>query len=138
MRPKILRIPKFCCRQYTTLKDRRERKKFLMEEINWEILRISDDPIKLTLKSGDQLFIVGANGSGKSALIQRFVSENSGKRVKRITAHRQTWLNSGSTDLTPAGRQEYNRETRNYDTRDEARWKDLRRGARVYLLSYLT
>ncbi len=128
MRPKTLRIPKFCCRQYTTLKDRRERKKFLMEEINWEIPRISDDPIKLTLKSGDQLFIIGANGSGKSALIQRFVSENRGNRVKRIAAHRQTWFDSGSIDLTPAGRQEHETDTLNYNRNNEARWKDLRGG----------
>ena len=41
-----------------------------MEKINWEIPRISDEPIQLTVNKGDQLFIVGANGSGKSSLMQ--------------------------------------------------------------------
>ena len=99
-----------------------------MDEIKWEIQRISGEPIKLTLKNGDQLFVVGPNGSGKSALIQQFVTQNSGKKVTRITAHRQTWFDSGSTDLTPAMRREYDRNTRNLDTRDDARWKDLRGG----------
>ncbi len=96
-----------------------------MEEINWEIPRISGDPIKLTLKSGNLLFIIGANGSGKSALIQRFVLENGGRKVRRITAHRQTWLDSGSINLTPANRQEYEGYAQEYNMYNEARWKDL-------------
>ena len=72
-----------------------------MEEINWEIPKIPDDPnpIKFTVKNGFQLFIVGANGSGKSTLIQQFISQNSSNRVKRIAAHRQTWFDSGGTNF---------------------------------------
>ena len=99
-----------------------------MVDIRLQIPKIPDDPdsIKLRLKNGDQLFIVGANGSGKSALIQRFVSENSKKKVKWIAAHRQTWFSSGSIDFTPASRQEYGRNTQDYNTINEARWRDLR------------
>ena len=100
-----------------------------MEEIHWEIPRISDAPIQLTVNNGDQLFIVGANGSGKSTLIQRFVKEKSqagDKKIKRITAHRQTWFDSGNIDFTPAARQEYDRETPRYNTLSEALWRDLR------------
>ena len=57
--------------KYTALREKK-RKKFLMEEIKWEIPRISGDPLPLTLKNGNPLFIVGPNGSGKSALIQKF------------------------------------------------------------------
>ena len=99
-----------------------------MEEIQLEIPRISNDPIILTVKNGDQLFIVGANGSGKSALIQRFVSVLPQDRVKRITAHRQTWFNSGSIDLTPANRQQHEKQNRGYDRNYESRWKDYNPG----------
>ena len=104
-----------------------------MREINWEIPRIPNDPnpIELTLKNGNQLFIVGANGSGKSALIQRFVLENSGNRdsrIKWIAAHRQTWFDSGSIDLTPASRQRYAANTPDYNRNNESRWKDLTAG----------
>ena len=97
-----------------------------MREINWEVPRIPDDPnpIKLTLKNGDQLFIVGANGSGKSALIQQFVSQNRSNKIKWIAAHRQTWFNSGSIDLTPASRQRYAANTQDYNRNNESRWKD--------------
>ena len=99
-----------------------------MEEINWEIPRISGDPLPLTLKNGNPLFIVGPNGSGKSALIQRFVSDNSGKKVKRISAHRQTWFSSGSIDLTPERRQQYEENTARFNSRYEARWRDSNAG----------
>ena len=99
-----------------------------MVDIRLQIPKTPDDPdsIKIRLKNGDQLFIVGANGSGKSALIQRFVSENSNKKIKWIAAHRQTWFSSGSIDFTPTSRQEYGRNTQDYNTINEARWQDLR------------
>ena len=97
-----------------------------MEEIHWEIPRKSDAPIQLTVNNGDQLFIVGANGSGKSSLMQRLTVDAGDKKIKRITAHRQTWFDSGNIDFTPAARQEYDRETPRYNTLREARWRDLR------------
>ena len=100
-----------------------------MEEIKLEIPRISGDPIKLTPKNGDQFFIVGRNGSGKSALIQRFVRANRrNNRVKWIAAHRQTWFKSGGTDFTPASRQQYERDVQSYYSRDDARYKDSNAG----------
>jgi ABC-type cobalamin/Fe3+-siderophores transport system ATPase subunit len=98
-----------------------------MEEIKLEIPRILEDPnpIKLTPKNGGQFFIVGRNGSGKSALIQRFVRVNRrNNRVKWIAAHRQTWFKSGGTDFTPASRQQYERDVQSYYSRDDARYKD--------------
>lgn len=96
-----------------------------MEPINWEIPHISGDPIHITLNRGDQLFIVGANGSGKSALIQRFASERPHAQVKRISAHRQTWFNSGSIDFTPKLRRQYQESLLNYNTQPDARWRDF-------------
>ena len=101
-----------------------------MEEINLKIPRIPDDPnpIELTVKNGNPLFIVGANGSGKSALIQQFVSENSNNRVKWISAHRQTWLASGDIDLTPAQRDQYEGARLRFNSSRAARWKDSNAG----------
>ena len=95
-----------------------------MEEIKLKIPRVPNDPISLILNNGDQLFIVGANGSGKSALMQRFALEFPQDKVKRITAHRQTWFNSGSIDLTPANRQQYEQKSRAYDREYDSRWKE--------------
>ena len=86
-----------------------------MLQIDWTIPRISNPPIDLALKNGDQLFIVGANGSGKSALIHKLVSDQREKKIKRITAHRQTCFASGSINLTPENRQQYERDRLGYD-----------------------
>ena len=50
--------------------------------------------------------VVGANGSGKSALMQRFASENQNGKFKLITAHRQTWLSTERNNITLDRRQE--------------------------------
>lgn len=96
----------------------------LMEKINWEIPKISGDPIDLSLEKGDRLFVVGANGSGKSALIQWLVSKYPHENVKRITAHRQTWLNSGNIEFTPAHRKQFDEDYLNYNRQDRSRYLD--------------
>ena len=92
--------------------------------MNLSIPRNSGQPLQITLKPNDRLFIVGANGSGKSALIQHFVSSNLGKPIKRISAHRQTWFQSGSIDITPQLRKEFDQEDLHLEVQDEARWRD--------------
>ena len=91
-------------------------------EIN--IPRFSSDPLQLTLSTGDRLFIVGANGSGKSALIQRLVSSNRNEKIRRISAHRQTWFQSESLDFTPQARRQFDLEITRLEVQDEARWRD--------------
>ena len=95
-----------------------------MGKIDCKVLRISGDPIELSLKNGDQLFIVGPNGSGKSALIQQFVSEIGGNKIKRISAHRQTWLPSGTINLTPAQRKDFERQNFKYNRNYQSRYAD--------------
>ena len=92
-----------------------------MEEIKLEIPRISNDPITLTLKNGDQLFIVGPNGSGKSALMQRFALNH---KFKWITAHRQTWFDTAKNNLTPERRQRSEADRQTYTSQPAARWTD--------------
>ena len=92
--------------------------------MNLHIPQISGHQLPISLEASDRLFIVGANGSGKSALIQHFVSSNLGKPIKRISAHRQTWFQSGSIDITPQLRKEFDQEDLHLEVRHEARWRD--------------
>jgi ABC-type cobalamin/Fe3+-siderophores transport system ATPase subunit len=75
------------------------------------------------VRLGSLLFLVGANGSGKSTLMQRFSTQNHGK-IRRITAHRQVWFNSNTIDLTPASREQSERNILNQDQQAQARWRD--------------
>ena len=93
--------------------------------MDWNIPRISGQPLPITLKVGDRIFMVGANGSGKSALLQNLASlQTTSSRIRWITAHRQLWLNSGNITLTPHNRREFDKNFRRYDAQPDARWKD--------------
>ena len=96
-----------------------------MEKVNFDIPKISGDLINLSLGVGDRLFVVGANGSGKSALIQRLVSRYPDGNFKRITAHRQTYLESGEVNITATSRQQQEQQHLNYDRTSESRWKEM-------------
>ena len=99
-----------------------------MSEITLEIPRIAADSINLPLGRGQRIFIVGANGTGKSALIHQFVRKHvrgvERGRIKWIPAHRQTWFESGGTKFTSHERQGYDKNRISYDSRAEARWMD--------------
>ncbi len=92
--------------------------------MDWTIPRIHAEPLTIPLQSGDRLFMVGANGSGKSALIQNFVSSNPDEKIKRISAHRQTWLSSGSISMTPKSRRDFDINNKSWEMQYDARWID--------------
>ena len=95
-----------------------------MEKINWDVPTISGDTLNLSLEKGDRLFVVGANGSGKSALIQWLVSQYPHENIKRITAHRDTSLPSGTVSFTPAERKNYRENYLDYNRQDISRYLD--------------
>ena len=90
----------------------------------WNVPGISGNSIELSISNGDQLFIVGRNGSGKSALIHKLVSEHPHENIKRITAHRQTSLQSGDINYTPAQRKRYNEIYLDYNRNNTSRYRD--------------
>lgn len=83
----------------------------------------STSPLELTVETGQILFILGANGTGKSSLMQAFASASNGS-TRRITAHRQTWFQSGSPEFTGKQRAEYEQYVFDHDRQAKARWMD--------------
>ena len=92
--------------------------------INWDIPRVSGEPLPISLQSSDRLFIVGPNGSGKSALIQHLLSGHQGRNIRRISAHRQTALGSGSLDLTPLARKQFGEEDTDMERDYRSLWQE--------------
>ncbi|MCU7797065.1 MAG: ATP-binding protein [Candidatus Thiodiazotropha sp. (ex Myrtea spinifera)] len=79
--------------------------------------------VEQIVSSGQFLFMVGANGTGKSTLMHQFANQNRG-HIRRITAHRQVWFNSDSVDITPMGRQQTEQNISSSDRQAQSRWKD--------------
>ena len=78
----------------------------------------------VSVEVGQQLYVVGANGTGKSALFQHWVSSAGGSAIKRIAAHRQTWFESGNLDFTARSRRDFEMHVRSWDREVNARWME--------------
>ena len=79
--------------------------------------------VQLKISSGEFLFLVGANGTGKSSLMHVFSNQNSG-HMRRITAHRQVWFGTDTIDITPLGRQQTELHITNQDRQVTSRYRD--------------
>ena len=103
-----------------------------------EIPTLSGEQLPSEVDTGEQLFVLGANGSGKSALIQHIVSSHRNDKVKRITAHRQTAFDSERPNFTYPDRQQFEQQIRNWDFQYESRWREDRQFGQQKQLAVLT
>ena len=94
------------------------------KEIELNIPTTSGDQFTLLLKSDDRVFVVGANGSGKSALIQHVFSSQADEDIPRIPAHRQTWFHTDTIDISAWDRSRYKTNHFYDELEDQARWTD--------------
>ena len=79
---------------------------------------------------GDVIVVLGANGTGKSSLLQDlFVSLR--PRAKRITAHRQTWMKSSALSLSAQNKVQMDQQLSYSDAKAPARWSDPHAEGRV-------
>lgn len=77
---------------------------------------------KIELKPGQQIYVLGANGTGKSALMHKAYVANPHSR--RILAHRKTWFESNSSGLTASQRNQTVRQVHSQNNREDSRWRD--------------
>jgi ABC-type lipoprotein export system ATPase subunit len=90
---------------------------------NMTIPRVDGTSVDLCLNCGEILFVLGANGTGKSSLMHRFYSLNRSD-ARRIAAHRQTWFSTNAVTLSPYERQHTGSDIQRMDAQAEARWTD--------------
>jgi len=90
---------------------------------------------QLQLEVGQMLFVLGANGTGKSSLLQRFTQQNQ-NRTRKISAHRQTWMNSDTLDLTPSTKIQTETQIRTDDAQQNSRHRDRFASQRASMIIY--
>lgn len=88
------------------------------------IPRSPEEPLFISIDVGQQLYVVGANRAGKSALLQHWITSIGGPPIKRIAAHRQTWFQSGNLDFTARSRRDFESNVRSWDREANARWME--------------
>jgi ABC-type cobalamin/Fe3+-siderophores transport system ATPase subunit len=77
----------------------------------------------IELNNGEFLFVLGANGTGKSSLMLNFYSPHQ-KVARRIVSHRQNWFESGGLNMTAQQRTNTGSNIQSQDAGPHSRWKD--------------
>ena len=90
---------------------------------------------QLDLEVGEILFVLGANGSGKSALMLLFNQQNE-RHARKIAAHRQTWMVSDTLDMTSSHKVEIERDIHAEDRRPHSRYRDQYADRRASMTIY--
>ncbi|MGS0736131.1 AAA family ATPase [Pseudomonas sp. GG8] len=79
--------------------------------------------VNLAVKAGSPVFILGRNGTGKSALVNLLALQWAGHCVY-LPGSRPTYFDNESLSMTPASRRQYDSNLSYYDSPD-SRWKSL-------------
>lgn len=107
----------------------------MTNQFQFNIPSVSGDPIVFSLGVGDVLYLLGANGTGKSSLVSRLFSQHQ-NNAKRISAHRQTWFESNTLDMTPRNREQIETNVRSQDAQPEARYREWNPAGRANMAIY--
>ncbi len=94
-----------------------------MTEYKFTIETSNNGDLNIPLTEGKALFVLGANGVGKSTLMHKLYTQNL-NHTKRILAHRQTWFTENSMNMTATNKKNNDREIKGYDKDIASRWKD--------------
>lgn len=96
------------------------------------------DNLEFALSMGGATFILGSNGSGKSALIQHIHKQLVAKGIPiiRVNAHRQNWMSTGASEMTAQSRKAEETNLRNVYNQDQARYTDTRAALRMQTTLY--
>lgn len=102
------------------------------EVYNFQFPNLLGEQTQLSFGQRSILFILGANGTGKSGLIHKLYSQNIDS-AKRISAHRQTWFESNVLSFTPANKVHTETSIKSYDSNFKSRWQDGHHGTRAQI-----
>ena len=79
-------------------------------------------PDGIPLPAGQLLFVVGANGSGKSSLMHHLSKNESNSYW--ASAHRQLWMTSAASELTPAQYEKTSANQKSWSQDQAYRWSE--------------
>ena len=87
-------------------------------------IQTQTESIQVAVRAGEPVFILGRNGTGKSALVNSFAAQCRGK-VIYIPGSRPSYFDNESLSMTPASRRQFSVNQLHYDSLPEKRWKSL-------------
>lgn len=100
-----------------------------------EVPRADATPINILADTGQIFFVAGANGTGKSSLLQRFTSVHA-SQTRRISAHRQTWIDSDHINISAMDSRNIRNHIQSYDQNPISRFRDNSASQRANISLY--
>lgn len=101
----------------------------------FSIPKTAGQPVQFEFNTGEILFVLGANGTGKSSLMQRLNREHH-QNARWISAHRQNWFASEAISLSPQQKRQTENSIRSTDTEPTSRWMDHHAAQRANIAIY--
>lgn len=92
-------------------------------DFNFKIPKSENEILDFTIGPGKCLFVLGANGVGKSSLMNYF-KRIYPKHARAISAHRQNWLPTNTINISPQDKVNYENGMHNSDQNLHARFRD--------------
>lgn len=89
-----------------------------------------DTSVGVPVTPGRPIFIVGGNGTGKSALVHRVVAQLQSTPLVYVPGSRSTSFDQESLNMTPASRRQLDLHMLNWNQTWESRWRNLSGTAR--------
>lgn len=94
-----------------------------MDNLKFTIQTSNNGVLNIPLIQGQAVFVLGANGVGKSTLMHNIFTQNR-QKAKRILAHRRTWFTSNAMNMTAQHKKETEQYMTNSDVNIQSRWRD--------------
>lgn len=82
------------------------------------------EPVQVTVMAGSPVFILGRNGTGKSALVNSLAAQWKGK-VIYMPGSRPSYFDNESLSMTPASRRDFTTTVTHWDSQPDTRWKSM-------------
>ena len=81
----------------------------------------------ITVRTSEPIFIVGKNGTGKSALVHFLSAQIRGSifAIRYMPGSRPIYFDDESSSLTPAGRRNLDVNFKTWDASPDARWRSI-------------
>ena len=87
-------------------------------------IETQSEPVQVTIRAGRPVFILGRNGTGKSALVNSLAANWNGK-VIYMPGSRPSYFDHESLSMTPASRRQFTANQKHFDSQPEKRWKPI-------------
>lgn len=102
---------------------------------NLTVKKTDGTSFPIDLAAGQSIFVLGANGTGKSSLLHKF-SQSAGRQARRISASRQTWFPAAGIEFAPAQKESLEQQSYQWTTNENARWMEQNAQVRSGLTLY--